>query len=298
MRINAVLVGTLVFTLGSVGNGQAQTIVTARDVIAQFEQVTGARIVIMPSLNASQSVSNSIDPTGPRKTFLDNLARAINADWRKTWVVTASTPWRPVPSVTDLRRVIDRGGTVSFDATETSPASAIEAVAKADGASVRIEDSVDSAPLSIDAYNVSVADAIGIVAQRTHTNWSLEYDLYPKPIEVITIKGSEDAGQVASPVHLYPRVPIPVQDQTLQSAGAPGSVPEINGNQPVFGLIQVQLPTLTPFQPGLVVSNDAANLFGGNTYLYGDTGSPKALSTSRIGQLAAPATIGVPVKRR
>lgn len=237
--------------------------VPARDLIRTFEQSTGARVAVAGDMDLSTPVAVPPQGFANRGQEMDTVAAALNAQWRKVYVVTPSDYAHPTVDVAAARRFTEGMGRVSFDANSLPASSAIAAVAQADNAGVDIAPGVERKSVSLVASGLTVPQAIALVSRETGTSWSLAYRLEPLPVNYTSA--------VVASADLIPRrtfrpnydIPIDPRDlipgyyepfaftptptpviTTTASATTPNGAPTANtaANQPVA----VQEPMLPP----------------------------------------------------
>jgi hypothetical protein len=216
---------------------------------------------------------------------MENIAGAVDASWRKTWIVTAAGPGKSVADAAYLRTVIDTAGTAGFDVTNVPAAQAIATAARADGADVQIVGTIPDSLVTIHDPDMSVADAIAAVSQQTSTNWSLTYRLSPQvdtqsaPVRLFHRNTYEqfqwEQSRINSPIRVHFQYPSTGPDPAIyESLWGTNSVPQVVITPP---------SVMTPAsQLGVIGSSGYNSAYG---YPYGST---TYLGTSSLGLNAYP----------
>lgn len=298
-----------VVALLAAGGAQAQTetadsvwssaIQPANVIVSRFEQTTGARVAFAGGLSEDQMVPFTLNPSAPRKDYLDTLAAALNATYVKTWVVSPAASARQLPDAAGLSNAVLLGARVTIEGTGIDPLVAIRSVAAADGASVKITGEIPRTPLNLNVNQAPVADAIALIAHETHTSWTLRYTFYARPQTAsASVNGPARRGaRVAASAASNPDAPVlvhVVQRPLLPPLDDTSTPPALN--PPVFGLNQI--PLGMPINSNLGIMTGVANVYGDNPMGYSNLGLTSPAQSALADQTAAPSTTGQAVKTR
>lgn len=273
---------------------------TARSVITQFARTTGATVTVATGLDLDRSVPVPPGLFYSRTRLMDNVAGAMNAEWHKSWTVTAAGPGKPLADPAYLRSIIESSGTVTFDATNIPAADAIASVAKADGATVVIVGQIPTSTVTMHAADMNIADAIASVSRQTNTSWSLGYlisapapstTMTSMPVRQLHISNlqqyREAQARLNSPIRIHFQYPSTGPDPAIYSYiwGGQAATPGIS------------LPSVTSTAaPINLVGNSygygygAPIVFGGSTTTTGTTPAVGTSTTTIVTQPSATAT--------
>jgi len=316
----AVLIATVfivpsgsVLAQSATGSTSART-ESAGDLIKQFQSMTGARILGSGNFDLTTLVTIPAQGFGTRAQALNTLVTSLNAHWRKVYIVTPADAQHPEVSLPNAEKFTDGKGQVAFQTQAIAAASAITAVAQADGASVVVADGVSKRPVSIDSSTLTVPEALSLVSAQTGTNWTLAYRLLPgssfdssgvtasNPDTIVPVYTSRDGGRMVTDPTL--RIPgyyspvfvhmLPAKDQVTYNA-AGYVIPSPQQSTLPFA---IGPSVYTPAGSGLIFDNGYNNSLGyfGLTTPYAATVpytaavTPPAVTTTTTNQTPAATT--------